>query len=152
MNSRDWLGLSSVRAFCCELCSLPSSELGFALVEELCISGAVSMRDLRLLAPSAQELPCQASWGWSGYRWSGLCCKPDVQGRASTVVPYSEAASYWKSESVNFECLTPLQNKCIHLFHFEGLTLAEIAQRVRKRKIMKTITQMSNSTTAAERA
>jgi hypothetical protein len=62
---------------------------------------------------------------------------PGLKGRhvaSPAVTSWTDMASYYSEKSAKFECLTPLQNKCLHLFHFEGLTLAEIAQRVRKRK------------------
>ena len=43
---------------------------------------------------------------------------------------WPEMASFFKAESVNFPPLTPLQNKILHLFYFEGLSYREIARAV----------------------
>lgn len=42
----------------------------------------------------------------------------------------SEISSYFTEESVNFPFLTPLQNKILHLFYFQGLTYKQIASRL----------------------
>ena len=42
----------------------------------------------------------------------------------------NDLSSYFTESQVELSFLTPLQNKCLHLFYFEGLTYAEIAQRV----------------------
>jgi len=41
---------------------------------------------------------------------------------------YQEMVSYYKEAEVNFPFLTDLQNKCLHLFYFEGKTYKQIAR------------------------
>ena len=51
---------------------------------------------------------------------------------------WPELVSYFTEELVNFPFLTPLQNKIIHLFYFQGLTYKQIARAMsgnRKYKI-----------------
>ena len=43
-------------------------------------------------------------------------------------------SNYYHNDSVSFPFLTKLQNKCLHMFYFEGLTYNQIAMRVRKSK------------------
>ena len=52
------------------------------------------------------------------------------------VSPYkfSILSSYFKHDKLNFSFLTKLQNKCLHMFYFDGLTYNQIAMRVRKGK------------------
>ena len=44
-----------------------------------------------------------------------------------------EIASYFAEENVCFPFLSDLQNKCLHLFYFKGLTYKQIAMRVNRR-------------------
>jgi len=63
---------------------------------------------------------------------------PGLKGRhvaSPAVTSWTDMASYYSEEAVNYPNLTPLQNKILYYQHFEGLTFAEIAQRVRKSKI-----------------
>ncbi len=46
---------------------------------------------------------------------------------------YEELSGYFSEESVNFPCCTELQNRCLSLFYFEGLSYAEIAMKVNYR-------------------
>jgi DNA-binding NarL/FixJ family response regulator len=41
-----------------------------------------------------------------------------------------QIASFFTEKKVDFPFLTPLQNKILHLFYFEGQSYAEIAMRV----------------------
>jgi hypothetical protein len=53
--------------------------------------------------------------------------------------------SYFSQEKINFPFLTPLQNKCLHLFYFEGLSYKQIARSLSggKRKLKINHTQVS---------
>jgi len=42
-------------------------------------------------------------------------------------IEWAVLANYHHEESVNFPFLTNLQNKCLHLFYFEGFTYRQIA-------------------------
>ena len=44
-----------------------------------------------------------------------------------------ELSSYFTEEKVSFPFLSDLQNKCLHLFYFHGLSYTEIAMRVNRR-------------------
>lgn len=44
--------------------------------------------------------------------------------------PFSALVSFWQEDNLNFPFLSPLQNKCLHLFYFEGLSYVEIAFRL----------------------
>ncbi len=43
---------------------------------------------------------------------------------------WQDCSTYWIAQSVNFSELTPTQNKCLHLFYFEGLSYKQIAFRL----------------------
>ena len=43
---------------------------------------------------------------------------------------WPELVSYFTEELVNFPFLTPLQNKTLHLFYFQGLTYKQIARHL----------------------
>ena len=45
-------------------------------------------------------------------------------------VKWQAMASYYKVESLEFPFLSDLQNKCLHLFYFEGFKYKQIAIRV----------------------
>jgi len=44
-----------------------------------------------------------------------------------------ELVSFFNEDNVNFPFLSGLQNKCLHLFYFQGLTYKQIAMRVNRR-------------------
>ena len=44
-----------------------------------------------------------------------------------TLHKHEDIASYFQEDSLSFDFLTPLQNKILYLFYFEGLTYKEIA-------------------------
>ncbi len=46
------------------------------------------------------------------------------------VIHHNEIKTYFTSENVSFPFLSDLQNNCLHLFYFEGLTYKEIAFRL----------------------
>ncbi len=43
---------------------------------------------------------------------------------------FPELSSYFNEPGVNFPFLSELQNKCLHLFYFHGLTYKQIAYRL----------------------
>ena len=43
---------------------------------------------------------------------------------------HSELSSFFNESKVDFPFLTPLQNKCLHLFYFQGLTYKQIAHQL----------------------
>ena len=49
-------------------------------------------------------------------------------------IHHNEIKTYFTSEGVNFPFLSDFQNRCLHLFYFEGLEYNQIAMRVRKSK------------------
>jgi Sigma-70, region 4 len=55
-----------------------------------------------------------------------------VQKPITDFKSHSDMASYHAEPEVNFSFLSPLQNRCLQLFHFEGLTRNQIAIRVKK--------------------
>ena len=46
---------------------------------------------------------------------------------------YKELASYWWGGRPHFSFLSELQNECLYLFYFEGLTYKQIAQKVNRK-------------------
>lgn len=57
-----------------------------------------------------------------------------VEDNLSEIYPLSwgEMASWWTEEEVNFPYLDRLENKLLHLIHFEGKSYSEIAQHLVK--------------------
>lgn len=55
----------------------------------------------------------------------------------------SELVAYFTAEKLEFECLNQLQNKILHLFHFEGLTYREIAISLSGGKKKRSISESS---------
>ncbi len=53
----------------------------------------------------------------------------------------AEVVSYFNEKSVDFPFLSPLQNKILHLFHFEGKTYKEIARALSGNKSKSKINQ-----------
>ena len=51
-----------------------------------------------------------------------------------TGLTFNHLASYFGESELNFPFLTRLQNKCLQLFYFEGLSYMRIAQRVHKKQ------------------
>ena len=47
-----------------------------------------------------------------------------------SIYSHQELVSYFNEPSVNFPFLSDLQNKCLHLFYFQGLTYKQIAYRL----------------------
>jgi len=59
-----------------------------------------------------------------------------IQAPGLTTVSYADACSYWKAESVNFSCLTPLQNRLLYEFYFpmdDRVKIPQIAQKVNRK-------------------
>ena len=65
---------------------------------------------------SQRELPCnEPTLEYFNYR---------------SPVKWKTLASYHQVESLEFKFLSDIQNKCLHLFYFEGLTYKQIAYRL----------------------